>query len=59
MEMRFFDIPHLHNYSKEGVDFIFAMYEAAEIDAKVCNHESVNMLINEHWKHMQVYFHMF
>jgi hypothetical protein len=57
--MKFFDIPYLHNYSKEGVDFIFVLYEAAELDAKVCDHESINMLINEHWKNTKYYFHMY
>lgn len=57
--MKFFDIPHLHSYSKEGVELIKVLYEAAELDAKVCDHESVNMLINEHWKHSKGAFHLY
>lgn len=57
--MTFFDIPNLHSYSKIGTDFVYVLYAASERDAKVCDHESVNMLINEHWKNCYIYFHMF
>lgn len=57
--MKFFDIPYLHTYSREGVDFIYVLYEAAELDAKVCDHESINMLINQHWRQNKLRFHLY
>jgi len=51
VKMTFFDIPNLHSYSKDGTEFMYVLYAASEEDAKVCDHESVNMLINEHWRY--------